>query len=139
VIFNIIGMALAALGLVTPTLAIAVMVLSIFAILINTLRVRGIDLHREEEPEIGPLAEVEFLVPSMVCEGCAEKISQALRPLPGVQEVRPKVPQQHVYVRYEPSRVKGAGAAQRARRGRVHGDGGIEGMANGSCRSQPPR
>ena len=106
VIFNIIGMALAALGFVTPSIAITVMVLSIFAILLNTLRVRGIDLQREEEAEVGPLAEVEFLVPSMVCEGCAEKISQALRPLPGVREVKPKVAQKHVYVRYEPARVK---------------------------------
>ncbi len=106
VIFNVIGMALAALGFVTPALAITVMVLSIFAILLNTLRIRGIDLHREELAETGPLAEVEFLVPSMVCEGCAEKITGALTTLPGVQEVKPKIPQKHVYVRYEPSRVK---------------------------------
>ncbi len=106
VIFNIIGMALAALGYVTPALAITVMVLSIFAILLNTLRIRGIDLHREELVETGPLAEVEFLVPSMVCEGCAEKITGALATLPGVQEVKPKIPQKHVYVRYEPSRVQ---------------------------------
>ncbi len=41
----------------------------------------------------------------MVCEGCAEKISTALSALPGVQEVKSKVPQKHVYVRYEPTKL----------------------------------
>src|SRR5260370_40982448 len=58
-----------------------------------------------EEPEIAPLVEIEYLVPSMVCDGCAEKIAEALRPLPGVREARPKVAQKQVHVRYEPSRV----------------------------------
>jgi copper chaperone CopZ len=52
------------------------------------------------------LAEVEYLVPSMVCEGCAEKIGDALRPLSGVREVRSRVAQKHVFVRYEPARVQ---------------------------------
>jgi P-type E1-E2 ATPase len=48
VLFNIVGMALAALGFITPAVAITVMVVSLFAILLNTLRIRGIDLQREE-------------------------------------------------------------------------------------------
>ena len=108
VLFNIVGMALAAVGLITPALAITVMILSIFAILLNTLRIRGIDLQREETAEAGPLAQVEFLVPSMVCEGCAEKISAALTAMAGVRAVKPKVSQKHVYVRYEPGKVKEA-------------------------------
>ena len=106
VIFNIFGMILAAMGMVSPILAITVMVLSVFAILLNTLRVRVINLEREEEPEIAPLAEVEFLIPNLVCEGCAEKINTILRSLPGIQEVRTKVPQKHAYVRYEPARIQ---------------------------------
>ncbi|MPZ19923.1 MAG: hypothetical protein GEV06_18705 [Luteitalea sp.] len=39
-------------------------------------------------------------------EGCAEKISLALRALPGVCQVKPQVAQKHVVVRYEPHRVK---------------------------------
>lgn len=42
----------------------------------------------------------------MVCEGCAEKITSALRSVPGVRDVKPKVPQKHVVVRYEPEKVK---------------------------------
>lgn len=106
VLFNIGGMIAAALGLITPLLAIAVMIASIFVILLNTLRIRAIRFEREEASESGPLAEVEFRVPSMVCEGCAEKISTALRGLPGIREVRPKVGQKHVVVRYEPGKVQ---------------------------------
>lgn len=106
VIFNIFGMILAAMGMVSPILAISVMVLSIFAILLNTLRIRVINLEREEEPEIAPLVEVEFLIPNLVCEGCAEKINTILRSLPGIQEVRTKVPQKHAYVRYDPARIQ---------------------------------
>jgi P-type Cu+ transporter len=107
VAFNVVGMALATLGLVTPALAISWMLFSIFAILLNTLRVRRVDLQREElsEPGAAALAEAEFLVPSMHCEGCAKTISTALSPLEGVREVRPKIPQKRVYVRYEPQKV----------------------------------
>ena len=105
VLFNLVGMCLAALGIVTPALAIAVMVISIFAILLNTLRVRAVDLDRDEIVLDGPLAEVEFLVPSMVCEGCAEKIQTTLSPVAGVRSVVSKIAQKHVVVRYEPSKV----------------------------------
>lgn len=105
VLFNVFGMALAAMGFITPTLAIIFMIVSIFAILLNTLRVRGIDLEREEVQETGPLAEVEFMIPRMVCQGCAETITGALSPLEGVREVSSKVPQKRVRVRYEPGRV----------------------------------
>jgi len=72
----------------------------------RAIRAWGINFQREEITESrGPLAELEFLVPNMVCEGCAEKISKALRSVPGVREVTPKVAQKHVCIRYEPSKV----------------------------------
>lgn len=106
VLFNVIGMVLAAFGLITPLLAVGWMILSIFAILLSTLRVRVLPLERHDVSDTSSLAEVEFAVPNMVCEGCAEKISAALRAVPGVREVKPKVPQKHVVVHYEPQRVK---------------------------------
>lgn len=106
VLFNVIGMVLAAVGLITPLLAVGWMILSIFVILLSTLRVRILLLERHEATEGVSLAEVEFTVPNMVCEGCAEKISAALRAVPGVREVKSKVPQKHVMVRYEPEKVK---------------------------------
>ncbi|TAK22768.1 MAG: heavy metal translocating P-type ATPase [Myxococcaceae bacterium] len=106
VLFNVVGMALAALGRVTPLLAVTVMVLSIVGILMSTLRLRGLDLEREPAAEGGPLAEVEFLVPKMVCEGCAETIGAALTPLAGVRAVTSRVPEKHVNVRYEPATIQ---------------------------------
>lgn len=106
VIFNIVGMALAAMGFITPSLAIVVMIVSIFAILLNTLRIRRIDLQREDLAETGPLADLEFLVPNMVCEGCAEKIAAALKSMPGVREVKSKFSQKRVHVSYEPAKVQ---------------------------------
>lgn len=105
-LFNLVGMTLAAFGYITPLLAIVFMIVSIFAILLNTLRIRGIDLGREEVEDAGPLAELELLIPNMACEGCAQKISTALTALPGVREVKPKVTQKHVYIRYQPAHVQ---------------------------------
>lgn len=106
VLFNLVGMVLAALGLITPLLAITVMIVSIFAILINTLRIRSITLEQTEALPAGPLAQVEFRVPDMVCEGCASTISTTLLDLPGVQEVKPRIAQKHVHVSYEPAKIK---------------------------------
>ena len=106
VLFNFVGMLLAALGYITPLLAITVMIVSIFAILLNTLRIRSIKLERAEEAATGPLAQIEFRIPDMVCEGCAGAITATLKGLPGVQEVKPKVARKQVYVSYEPAKVK---------------------------------
>lgn len=109
VLFNIIGMTVAAFGYITPLLAIAFMVVSIFAILLNTLRIRWLKLEREAAPEQAPLAEREFLIPNMVCEGCAMKIQQSLQAVPGVREVKCKVARKRVLVTYEPSKVPAEG------------------------------
>lgn len=105
VLFNIVGMILAALGYITPILAIGFMVLSISAILLNTLRIRGIKFIREEAADNSPLSNEELFIPEMHCEGCAEKISTVLAALPGVREVKPKVSQKRIYVSYEPGKV----------------------------------
>ena len=112
VLFNLVGMTLAAFGYITPLLAIAFMIVSIFAILLNTLRIRGIDLGREEVEDSGPLAELELHIPNMVCEGCASKISGVLTAIPGVREVKPKVAQKNVTVRYEPAKVQEQGVKE---------------------------
>lgn len=106
VLFNIVGMALAALGFITPMFAIIFMILSIFAILLNTLRIRALKLESAQEEETDSVAEVEFKIPNMVCEGCAETITSNLKDLPGIQEVKPKVFQKHVYVRYDSGKLK---------------------------------
>jgi Cu+-exporting ATPase len=49
--------------------------------------------------------DVDFRIPNMVCDGCAEKIDGVLLALPGVREVRPNVPQKCIRVRFEPTMV----------------------------------
>lgn len=107
VLANVLGIGLAAAGMISPVVAIVFILASIVAILVNTLRIRGVKLRSEAPQEVARsgLVETEFAVPTMVCEGCAEKISEALKDIPGVRDIRSKVPQKHVVVRYEPSRV----------------------------------
>jgi len=107
VLANVIGIGLAATGLITPVVAIVFILASIVAIMLNTLRIRAIDLRRGAESEASrtALAETEFVVPTMVCEGCAEKIAAALNPIAGVRQVQTRVPQKRVCVRYEPGTV----------------------------------
>ena len=51
-------------------------------------------------------ADVEFTVPNMVCEGCAEKLDAALQSIDGVQHASADVRRKRVRVRYEPARVR---------------------------------
>jgi heavy metal translocating P-type ATPase len=107
VLFNVAGMILAALGWITPLYAIGFMILSIFAILLNTLRIRAIKLRDDvglEENKI-PVSEIELLVPKMVCEGCAQKISETLSPIAGIKNVKSKIPQKHVIVSFDPKTI----------------------------------
>lgn len=67
--------------------------------LCNFSRERHVDAVRE------PFAEIEFSIPSMACDGCAERIAVALRAIPGVRAVKAKLWRKRVRVRFEPSRV----------------------------------
>jgi heavy metal translocating P-type ATPase len=116
--FNGIGIPLAATGLVYPIWGMVAMAASVTLIFINSLWGRGAYFfeavkgvgHQAGQPqdiaEGEPLADAEWLVPNMVCEGCAEKISAALGPIAGVREVKPKVSRKRVLVRYEPGKVR---------------------------------
>ncbi len=62
---------------------------------------------RKESGDSGgePLTEIELSIPSMVCEGCAEKLDAALHTIPGVREIRSDVRYKRVHVRYESAKV----------------------------------
>ncbi|OJY90450.1 MAG: copper-translocating P-type ATPase [Sphingobacteriales bacterium 44-15] len=106
VLFNIVGMLLAAFGFITPILAVTVMIVSIFVILVNTLRIRTLRLESINQETFATLTETRFKVSNMVCEGCAQKITTALIALPGVKEVKPKIMQKQVQVNYYPGQIK---------------------------------
>lgn len=57
-------------------------------------------------PQSGPLAEVELFIPSMVCEGCAERLTTLLNALPGVRKVNAKVRKKQLSIQYEPGRIQ---------------------------------
>ena len=67
----------------------------------------------------GPFAEIEFSVPTMVCDACMENIGRMLTAIPDVQTVKPKLWQKRLRVRYEPG--SDIADQERARQGRVHG------------------
>ena len=54
----------------------------------------------------GLLADVEFRIANMICEGCAEKIDGAFQSLAGVREIRSDVTHRWVLVRYPPTKVR---------------------------------
>ena len=80
--------------------------MNLFASLLSMVGFRRAKVRREESTSIGPLADRDFLVPNMVCEGCADRIAGALTSIPGVRGVTSTVPQKRVRVRYEPGLVR---------------------------------
>ncbi|HAH45761.1 MerR family DNA-binding transcriptional regulator [Gimesia sp.] len=102
VLFNFVGMTLAVAGLITPAVAIGVMIFSIFAILLNTLSLTRVDLGQDYDEENASVIETELSAPGMVCEGCSQKITQGLMALDGVQKVIPDVKAKRVHVLHDP-------------------------------------
>lgn len=93
---------LALVGLVV-VLAVAVLATLVSARRVRVSRMRGAGAEAAANTD---LAESRFAVPGMVCEGCAEKITDTLKTMPGIREIKPKVPQKQLVVRYEPARVR---------------------------------
>lgn len=75
------------------------------ASLFRRVRGRGRDSSRTAGPG-GTVSDVEFLIPNMVCEGCAEKLDGALHSVTGVRRTWSDVRHQRIRVRYEPEKVR---------------------------------
>lgn len=105
IIFNFVGMLLATLGFITPLLAIIIMIVSIFTILINTLRIRTLRLESINKETTSALSNVSFNISNMVCEGCAEKITDILKVLDGIKKVKTKTMQKFVHIEYDPDKI----------------------------------
>ena len=54
---------------------------------------------------IGPVDQADFFVPTMVCDGCADRMRTVLKRIPGVRQVRPSVWRKRVVIRYEAGQV----------------------------------
>lgn len=53
----------------------------------------------------GSFAEIDFSVPGMMCEGCADTIRAALSAIEGVERVKPNAWRKRVRVHYDAIRV----------------------------------
>jgi copper chaperone CopZ len=51
------------------------------------------------------LADVQFTVPSMMCDGCAERARETLSKIPGVRSIKTKLWRKRIQVQYEPSKI----------------------------------
>ena len=54
------------------------------------------------------LTEVTLSVPGMICDGCAERVQDAVMALPGVRQAKTSAWHKRVTVRFEPSRIGSA-------------------------------
>ena len=105
VAFNVLGIALAVLGLVTTPVAIAIIVASVGAVLLSTLSLLRLNLGATEADSSDTVVETVIPARRMHCDACARKITKSLSAVAGVRTVRPDAVRKEVLVAYEPSQV----------------------------------
>lgn len=105
VAFNVLGIALAVLGLVTTPVAIAIIVASVGAVLLSTLSLLRLNLGATESEASETVVETVIPARRMHCDACARKISRSLSGIDGVRKVVPDAVRKEVLVAYEPSQV----------------------------------
>lgn len=101
VVSNVVGMTLAILGLITAPIAIAVMTISIFAVLLSTLSLMRLNLGASENEASEVLTETVIPARKIHCEACTRKIIKHLSPIPGVRKVLPDANRKEVFVAFE--------------------------------------
>ena len=105
VAFNALGITLGSLGLVTTSLAIAIIVASVVAVLLSTLSLLRLDLGAADAQGSDTLVETVIPARRMHCDACARKIAKSLSAVDGVRKVVPDAVRKEVLVAYEPSQV----------------------------------
>ncbi len=105
VAFNVFGISLAVLGRITTPVAIAVIVASVFAVLLSTLSLLRLDLAGEDIIPDGDTTEAIIPARRMHCETCARKITTGLSKLDGVRKVSADVARKEVMVAFDAARV----------------------------------
>ena len=100
--FNGIGVPLATTGIVHPAWAMIAMAASVTTVLLNSFAGRLLPKTKKgKEPEMIEKENVEkldFVVPSIHCEGCVQVIRDALSRLPAVVEVKGEPQKKHLSV-----------------------------------------
>ncbi len=100
--FNGVGVPLAATGWVHPVWAMIAMAASVTTVLFNSFGGRLLPKTRKgKEPEVREKEDIEkldFVVPSIHCDGCVQVIRDALSRLPAVVEVKGEPQKKHLSV-----------------------------------------
>lgn len=105
VAFNVLGISLAVMGLVTTPVAIAIIVASVGAVLLSTLSLLRLNLGATDADASDTVVETVIPARRMHCDACARKISKSLSGIDGVRKVVPDAVRKEVLVAYEPSKV----------------------------------
>ena len=107
VAFNILGITLAVAGQITTSVAIAIIIASVFAVLLSTLSLLRLDMGRNEVNTDFEPALSEALIPArrMRCESCARTINESLAKLDGVRKVDADVLRKEVMVAFDTKQV----------------------------------
>jgi len=100
--FNGVGVPLATTGIVHPVWAMIAMAASVTTVLLNSFGGRLLPKTKKgKEPEMTEKRDVEkldFVVPSIHCEGCVQVVRDALSRLPAVVEVKGEPQKKHLSV-----------------------------------------
>ena len=113
VAFNVAGIALAIMGRVTTTIAIVIIIASVFSVLLSTFSLLRVHLGgdgplvEDAEAVVGDTMLTEVVIPArrMHCQSCARVITQSLSAIDGVHTVAPDVTRKEVLVAFESGRT----------------------------------
>ncbi|HWP22969.1 MAG TPA: heavy metal translocating P-type ATPase [Candidatus Binatia bacterium] len=100
--FNGVGVPLATTGIVHPVWAMMAMAASVTTVLLNSFGGRLLPKTRKkkerERAEKEDIEKLDFVIPSIHCEGCVQVIRNALTRLPEVSEVEGNPAEKHLIV-----------------------------------------
>ena len=100
--FNGVGVPLATTGWVHPVWAMIAMAASVTTVLLNSFGGRLLPKTKKgKEPEMtekGDVEKLDFVIPSIHCEGCVQVIRDALSRLPAVVKVKGEPQKKHLSV-----------------------------------------